>query len=550
MTRIRAVAGTVIAASLAWPLQAQPAGPLRIAATAAPELGAWDAELARMLRAGDLRARQVRDDTLLPGRIHERMDQYFKGVRVFGGDVARQLEGSRTLSVFGVVYRDIDLDPTPKLKPEEAQAVIEKRAGAPLRPGATPELVVLPRDGGGYALAYREETFARGALRMCFVDARTGEVLLEYDDLQTEAAVGTGTGVLKDAKKVSANATGGTYAADDQLRPPALFTFDMRGNLDRTLDLLDGFLAFSPADLASDSDNVWTDGADVDAHVYQGWTYDYFYKRFGRRGLDGNDVRIVGLTHPVRREDIFSVPDEVIDIFYLNAFYCGVCGPDGKGTMVYGEGLPSNVRLRFGSTLVSVNYFAAALDVVAHELTHGVTSHTSRLISRDESGALNEAFSDIMGTSVEFLFQPPGDGPMKADYLMGEDIVSALVPGFNRSLRDPAAFGDPDHYSRRFVGSADRGGIHSNSLIASHAFYLAVEGGTNRTSGRSVQGVGAANRDQVEKAFYRGFALMLPSNATFSLARAATIQAARELYGASSDAARAVTQAWDAVGVN
>ena len=82
------------------------------------------------------------------------------------------------------------------------------------------------------------------------------------------------------------------------------------------------------------------------------------------------------------------------------------------------------------------------------------------------------------------------------------------------------------------------------------AFYLAIEGGTNRTSGLSVQGVGAANREQMERVFYRAFTQMLPANATFAVARAATIQAARDLFGANSAAERAVTQAWTAVGVN
>ena len=92
--------------------------------------------------------------------------------------------------------------------------------------------------------------------------------------------------------------------------------------------------------------------------------------------------------------------------------------------------------------------------------------------------------------------------------------------------------------------------MHTNSLIASHAFYLAIEGGTNATSGLGVTGVGAANRDQIENVFYRAFVFMLPSNATFSVARAATIQAARDLYGEGSTAEQAVTEAWTAVGVN
>jgi thermolysin len=91
--------------------------------------------------------------------------------------------------------------------------------------------------------------------------------------------------------------------------------------------------------------------------------------------------------------------------------------------------------------------------------------------------------------------------------------------------------------------------VHSNSTIASHAFYLAIEGGTHRTSGFVVEGVGASNRDQIERAFYRAFVYMLPSAATFETAREATIQSANDLYGAQSAAVRALEQAWTAVGV-
>jgi Zn-dependent metalloprotease len=185
--------------------------------------------------------------------------------------------------------------------------------------------------------------------------------------------------------------------------------------------------------------------------------------------------------------------------------------------------------------------------VVAHELSHGVTSYTSDLEYHGESGALNEAFSDVVGTSVEFFFQTAGTAAGQADYLIGEDVVT---PGGVRSMANPQAFGDPDHYSRRFTGDEDNGGVHINAGIATHAFYLAIEGGVNRTSGLAVQGVGAANREQMEKVFYRAFVFLLPSTASFSTARAATIQSARDLYGVGSAAETAVTQAWTAVGVN
>jgi zinc metalloprotease ZmpA len=76
------------------------------------------------------------------------------------------------------------------------------------------------------------------------------------------------------------------------------------------------------------------------------------------------------------------------------------------------------------------------------------------------------------------------------------------------------------------------------------------EGGTNRTSGLQVSGVGSGNREQIEKVFYRAFTQLMPAGSTFAVARQATIQAARDLYGVNSAAERAVTQAWTAVGVN
>ena len=118
-----------------------------------------------------------------------------------------------------------------------------------------------------------------------------------------------------------------------------------------------------------------------------------------------------------------------------------------------------------------------------------------------------------------------------------------------RSMAAPQQFNDPDHYTLRYTGSADNGGVHTNSGIPNHAYYLAIEGGQNRVSGRAVPGVGAANREQIERVFHRAFVFMLPANATFSVARAATIQAARDLYGSGGAVERAVTEAWTAVGV-
>lgn len=506
------------------------------------ELREWDRRVDALVRSGELARRTVRTDTTLAdGRLHARYDQYFNGVRVVGGEIVRQERNGLTESIFGTLHGAINISTEPTIGEDAAIKAFGEMTDRRLRPEFRPELVVVAKDEGGYALAWRAHIWTAGGWMHTFLDARDGRVVLQYNDLQTQAAVGTGTGVLGDRKKISTRAISGRFLADDELRPPMLVTYDMQGDLTRTLSLLDG-LPPSTSDIASDTDNEWTDAANVDAHVYLGWTYDFLFKRFGRKGLDDRNAPLRAITHPVRRIDVFTTSDSVFGTFYLNAFWCGECGPDGQGMMMFGEGLPGGILL--GGQYY--DYFAGALDIVAHELAHGLTEYSSALIYRNESGALNEAFSDIIGTSVEFFFHSPGTGALQPDYLIGEDIAR---PGGARSMADPGVFNDPDHYSRRYIGPEDNGGVHWNSGIANHAFYLAIEGGMNRTSRLSVQGVGAANREQIEKVFYRAFVHMLPSNATFSIARAATIQSARDLYGANSAAERAVTQAWTAVGV-
>ena len=518
------------------------------------ELREADLLVDRLGRDGVLRLATSERDPLVPGRTHDRFRQYHDGAPIFGAEVTRQSAGGVTVSLFGTLHLGIEVETTPALSTDEATRIIERLGN--VRPGGStlPRLVVLPdrERAGVYRLVYEARAFTGTRLMAYFIDASTGDLVWAYDDLKTQqpvllceqCAVGEGLGVKGDRKKIMVTAVGGIFLAQDQLRPADVFTFDMRGDLLRTLDVLDGTAQLFDADLANDTDNQWLDGASVDAHVGMGWTYDYLFHRFGREGLNGTNIRMISLVHPVNRADIVTAPAEVLGLFYLNAFYCGTCGPDGVGLAVFGEGLPPNVPF-LGQRW---NFLSGALDIVAHELAHAVTDFTSALLYMDESGALNEAFSDVIGVGTEFYAAPYyRDGAGVPDYLLGEDVIE---PGGIRSLADPQRFGDPDHYSLRFLGMEDNGGVHTNSLIPGHAYYLAVEGGTNRVSGLTVSGVGAANREQMEQVFYRAFTVLMTRDADFAAARAATIQSALDLYGAGSAAEQAVTQAWTAVGVS
>jgi bacillolysin len=531
-------AALTLAAATAANAQGRPATFIATRAASA-DLRAADSVIDTMIRDRALVVREVQRDALLPDRVHERLDQYLRGVRVVGGDLTRQSAPDGTVSIFGTLHTDVTLDLTPRLSADDARTAIARAAGGEAT-GPAAELVVLPLSDG-YHLAYRGQALAGFELVNVYIDANTGIPLQQFSDFLSE--VGKGTGAYGDVKKVSAKTMSGTFVADDPLRPATVTTYDMKGNLVRTLSALSRQTTFTTSDIASDSDNDWADSTVVDAHVYGGWYYDFIAKRFGRHGLDNRDLRMPMITHPVRIQDISTAPDAVIGLYYLNAFFCSTCLADGRGAMVFGEGAPRGTFYQN----IEVKPFSAALDVVAHELTHGVTANSARLngFQYSEAGALNEAFSDIVGVSTSFFFRTPGNSALQASYVVGKDLSVPSGTFAIRSLSNPAANGHPDHYTKRVIGADP----HSNSTIVSHAFYLAIEGGTNLTSGRSVQGVGTASREQIEKAFFRALTMLMPSSSTFGLTRVATIQAARDLSGAGGAAERAITEAWDAVGV-
>jgi bacillolysin len=550
MKRLPLLMSSLVALSMG--LQPRVAGQseltVRVHATSIDDLRRWDTYLVQRARSGELRRRMLDRDPALPARTVERFEQFHRGVRIWGAEIVRDSEGTLPRAIFGALEPDLNVSVDPSQSVDDARSTLLRDAGQSATLLTNPELLIVRTDNGQYRLAYMAVISGETGVHRVFVSAQNGAEVLRYSEIQTQAEVGSGRGVLGDTKKLSVLRQAGTFLADDQHRPPVLTTFDMRANLNRAITVLSGGSLF-PSDVASDGDNDWSDVANVDAHVHVGWTYDFFYKRFGRRGLDNRDRPIAIFTNAVTQQGALTLPPTLAD-FAINAFWCGECGPGGIGAMFFGNGIPPTFFLVSSGS--NVTYLAGALDVAAHELTHGVTDSSSGLIYQNESGALNEAFSDVMGTATEFFFHPAGSGRGRADYLVGEDVVTALRAGSRdgiRSLENPGLYGQPDHYSRRYTGMEDNGGVHINSGIANNAFYLAIEGGVNRTSGQSVQGVGAANRDQIEKVFYRAFVFLLPSNATFATARAATIQAARDLYGTNSSAERAVTQAWSAVGV-
>jgi bacillolysin len=549
----------------------------------------------------------IQDDRQIAGRQTETLQQVYKGIPVEGGSVTLQKAGPTTVSVFGTLFNDVSIDTTPAIAAIDAARIIEKAANAFIAFGASPTLVVVPSPVGTFALTYKATV--TNAITY-YVDAFSGDVVRVVDDKNYDTGVGTGT--LGDPKKMATTLMGSTYRTKDTLRPAGISTYDTGGS-SSALDRMENGNNATDSDLASNATNTWTNGYVVDAHSNTGLTYDYLFRQHNWSGLDGKNRPLSAIVHSGLINNAYFAPAPF--------------GPNKNGEMVFGR--------------TTGNVPVATLDVAGHELMHGVTffSLSSRtgsgfvpvlyavvgptsfvyngstfpcsttfltytdgtrrpflcsggryVLGASHGGAINEAISDMFGTSVEFFNQAAGSGPLKADYLMGEDIAGF---GPSRSLSEPASItirhdfgtiGYPDHVSKMlnyalivtggtatnptsvdlspvafsnggFIflfdnpGNVDGGGVHLNSTLFSHAFYLAIEGGRNATSGLSVTGVGAANRAQIEKVFFRAETQLMPNNASLQTAAAVVIQAAVDLYGAGSAVTEAVAQAMTAVGL-
>ena len=254
------------------------------------------------------------------------------------------------------------------------------------------------------------------------------------------------------------------------------------------------------------------DAAAQRAHEGASTVYDYYQNIHGRDGINGTGMAMNSNVH--------------VGTNWNNAVWY-------NNQMFYGNG--------DGSTFSDLtNDF----DIIGHELTHGVTEFTANLIYQNESGALNEAMSDIMGVSAEAY----RNGASSPSWKLGDGSYTPGTAGDAlRYMDNPTQDGSSkDYYPERYVGSQDNGGVHWNSGIANLAYVLLVDGGTHPRNKTTVQvnGIGMA---KAEKIFYRALTTYFNQSTGFSAARTGTAQAAQDLYGAAEKTA--VETAWCAVGV-
>ncbi|HEY4571225.1 MAG TPA: M4 family metallopeptidase, partial [Kribbella sp.] len=454
------------------------------------------------------------------GTLHTRYERTYDGLPVLGGDLvvhtppAAQATGTLS-TTFNNNRRTVSVRSTTATFGKAAAETKALRTAKALdadKPAAQSARKVIWAGSGTPKLAW--ETVVSGfqddgtpSKLHVITDATTGAELSRFEGIET----GTGNSQYSGTVTLGTTLSGSTYQLYDTTRG---------GH--KTYSLNNG--TSGTGTLMTDSDDVWGTGAGsntqtagADAAYGAQETWDFYKNTFGRSGIRNNGVAAFSRVH--------------FGNSYENAFW------DGK-QMTYGDG--DGVT---AGPLVSI-------DVAGHEMSHGVTSATANLTYSGESGGLNEATSDILGTMVEFYSNKAAD---PGDYYIGERIVKDR-PAL-RYMDKPSKDGNsPDCYSSG-VGNLD---VHYSSGIANHFAYLLAEGSGAKTigglphnsptcNGSTLTGIG---HDKLGKIWYRALTTYMTSGTTYAQARTATLNAATDLYGATSAERAAVAAAWSAVSVN
>lgn len=498
------------------------------------------AYIAREVGKGNLKLKRA-DIDRVAGMEHRRYTQCYQGLEVLGGQVIQHFRSGKLVSTTGEYYEGISIDTTPFFdantaiqlyrihlaRPEDPEKPLHNNSNFNLNskilPKDSSKLIIYPVTDRDSRLAYQVVVYNGHLYSMTgIVDAKSGETIKEYSNVQSEdLTIGVGIGVHGEQFKLPTTYQDNLYYLADltKARPVNQLTYDSRN----------GYY------VASDSDNEWVhDGALVNAHAYLGLSYDYYYTVLGRHGIDDANLDMLSIVHD---------PDNLD-----NASWSGF----GINQMSFGDPGPSGWQT------------AAALDVVSHEYSHGVTEFTSGLEyycdANAQPGALNESFSDIMGTAIESYWQTAGQAFDRFDWVVGEDVFSSFSSSnYLRSLSNPnskigmvyesIAYPYPCHLSQCYLfpntQEGDWGGVHFLATLYGHAYYLLAAGGTNSVSGLSVSSIGI---DKATKIFYRAWTYYLTPTASFLNAANCLLQSASDLYGASSNERAQTLNAMYAIG--
>jgi Zn-dependent metalloprotease len=486
----------------------------------------------RLGEAGNFELTTHSDDQL--GFIHQKLQQTHAGFPVEGGELNVHLRNGGLHSLNGDVFPVSGLATTPAISAsaalkaatdvvgatlyrwelEEENRFLRFETGDPMATWyPTGTLVYAPKGGipraENYVLAWKFDVYAAEPLSRdwVYVDANTGEVIWQHNRIHTADVLGSAVTRYSGTQPMTADqVSGNSY----RLRETG------RGNGIQTFNLQTGTNYGAAVDF-TDANNVWSnvnpqeDEVATDAHWGAEKTYDFFWTSFNRNSINGQGFALKSYVH--------------YDNNYNNAFW------DGQ-RMTYGDGN--------GTTFTPLT----AIDVTGHEITHGLTTFTADLVYQNESGALNESFSDIFGNCIEH-YARPNDWSWR----IGED----MTPSGNgiRSMQNPGLFADPDTYNGNnwYSGTGDNGGVHTNSGVQNKWFYILTIGETGTNDVGSAYNVTGQGWTKSAAIAFRNLTVYLGSASEYDDARFYAIRSAIDLYGACTPEVIATTNAWYAVGV-
>ncbi|MDR7098618.1 Zn-dependent metalloprotease [Lysobacter niabensis] len=494
------------------------------------------------------------------GTEHVRMDRTYRGLPVIGGDMVVHSRAGVLQGTSVTLAKPINVGVTPALSVDSAITAAGVQFGTQFEAVPSASLVVFAASANpklAYDVLYTGTAKDGTPQRMhYYVDALDGAILAKEDAIKTGILPGTGaqTGTTPPPPSVTpASGPGyslfaGTVPLNTQwnaTRRIYELVDSTRGNTAIT-DMGNGYRGAGT--LMVDADNKWGNAAlsdrvstGVDASYGFTKTWDFYKNTFGRVGIRGDGVGAMGAVH--------------YSINYVNAFWNDDCF-----CMSFGDGNGTTVR-----PLV-------AIDIVGHEVSHGVTAATAKLIYSGESGGLNEANSDIFGTMIEYYANNANQPP---NYVIGEQIFA--TPAWNKFIRtmfkpyldktSPDCYpnaANPAGTGNRPMSEWSMMDVHYTSGVANHFFYLLAEGavvpagydaGTpaNLTPASLVCNGNTAlvgiGREAAQQIWYKALTQYMVSNTNYAGARAATLSAAADLYGAGSREQQAVADAWAAVSV-
>ena len=488
------------------------------------------------------------------GRLYLRYDQTFAGKKVWASDaIVEILADSKTGSLVSDLKADIQVPTTPRLSEAQALSIVHSdlRPQGPYANAPEIELLIYPELGErtrgerlrgphgelnaedierhvvGYHLAYHVRAAlhngdAETKARDYMIDALSGAILTQWDSLYTASATGSGSSQYSGMVQITAESVmGGTFELRDTSRAMNIATYDMKHGSTGT------------GTIYTDADNTWGDGknyvkggptgddngqtAAVDAHFGSERTFDYFMNVHGRKGIDGAGKATYSRVHFATSFD---------NAFWDDACFC----------MTYGDGNAFTVL--------------TSLDVAGHEMAHGVTANTAKLVYRGESGGLNESMSDIHGTMVEFYARGGGGttiGDTGGNFLIGDQLSASPL----RYMIKPSKDGKSPDAWKNNLGSLD---VHFSSGPMNRAFYFLAQGASSMNTDESYStylpsGMTGLGNDKAARIAYRALATKMTSNTNYAGARTAFLAAATDLYGAASPEFEAVENAFGGINV-